>query len=407
MKGCGVMAKRSNGEGSWGKRVVKGNEYIVLTKTYAGKRKAFYGKTKAEVNKKVKEFELTNKIDMTKETQKMSYYNYCNNWLFNWRKKNLKEKTVDYYDTLLNNFLKDSTLGNMQTKALNNLDKASATRIFSDHIYSYKDRASKSTLDGLYTLLHQICKYGVNNDDFNYDFMTNVEKISEDTVKVKKIEKKALEFEQVMKLYEEMQRKNTHEFRINGAVGTYVYGVCAYALMFSCFTGMRWGEVSCLRWNDVDIDNACVVVSKQFVVVKDRDNNDGYITKETSVKSKDSNRTIPLCDQALEILEMVQERFQKTDTNLIFTSTGNPLSNKNANTTLDRMCQRAGLPHITSHELRHSFASVLLNEDEQNLYTVSKMLGHSSSEVTWKRYIHIFEKNKANTVNVFNKLNKK
>jgi len=70
------------------------------------------------------------------------------------------------------------------------------------------------------------------------------------------------------------------------------------------------------------------------------------------------------------------------------------------------MCRRAGLPHVTSHELRHSFASVLVNEDEQNLYTVSKLLGHSSSDVTWKRYIHVFEKNKANTVNIFNNLNK-
>lgn len=406
MKGCGVMAKRANGEGSWGKRVVKGNEYVVLTKSYAGKRKAFYGKTKAEVNKKVKGFELTNKIDFAKETQKMSYYNYCNNWLFNWRKKNLKEKTIDYYEMLLNNFLKNTRLGNMQIKAINSLDKAGVTRLFIEHLHSYKKNVSKSTLDGLYTLLHQICKFGVNNDDFNFDYMLNVEKITEDEVEVKKIVKKSLEFEQISLLYNEMQRKNTREFRINGSEGSYVYGICAYALLFSCFTGMRWGEVSCLKWSDVDLDNASIIVNKQFVVVKDRDNNE-YITKETSVKSKDSNRIIPLCDQALEILDMVQARFEKTGSNLIFTTTGNPLSNKNANVTLDRMCRRAGLPHITSHELRHSFASVLLNEDEQNLYTVSKLLGHSSSEVTWKRYIHIFEKNKANTVSVFNKLNNK
>lgn len=400
------MAKRMNGEGSWGKKVIKGNEYVVLTKTYSGKRKAFYGKTKSEVNKKVKEFELTNKVDCSKLTQKMSYYIYCSNWLFNWRKKTIKEKTVDYYETLLNNFLKDTPLGNMQVKTLNSLDKAGATRLFSQHIYSYKNKASKSTLDGVYTLLHQICKYGLNNDDFNFDFMVNVDKITEEMVEVKRVQKRALEFDQITKLFEEMKRKNTTEFRINGAVGSYVYGVCAYALMFSCFTGLRWGEVSCLKWSDVDIENALVVVNKQFIVVKDRNTNK-YITKESSVKSKDSNRIIPLCDQALEILDMTKDRFELNENNLIFSTTGSPLSNKNANTTLDRMCRRAGLPHITSHELRHSFASVLLNEDEQNLYTVSKLLGHSSSEVTWKRYIHIFEKNKANTVSVFNKLNNK
>ena len=395
------MGRRMNGEGSWGKKTINGTEYVVLTKSYNGKRKSFYGKTKSEANKKMKEYELKNKIIPERSTQKMSYYSYCSNWLFNWRKKNLKEKTIDYYESLLENFLKDTKLGNMQIKAINTMDKASVTRLFTEHIHGYD--AAKSTLDGLYSMLHQVCKYGYANDDFSYDLMINVEKVREETVVTKKVEKKALEYEQVAILFNEMKRKNTPEFRINGAVGTYVYGICAYALLFSCFTGLRWGEVSCLRWKDIDYDNASIVVNKQFIVVKDRKNG-GYVTKETTVKSKDSNRIIPLCDQALEILDMTKERFGSGDDKLIFSNTKNPLSNKNANATLDRMCKRAGLPHITSHELRHSFASVLLNEDEQNLYTVSKLLGHSSSDVTWKRYIHIFEKNKANTVNVFSKL---
>lgn len=397
------MGRRMNGEGSWGTKTINGIEYVVLTKSYSGKRKAFYGKTKSEANKKMKAYELKNKIMPEQDVQKMSYYTYCSNWLFNWRKKNLKEKTIDYYESLLENLLKDTKLGNTQIKALKSMDKSSVTRLFTDHIYGYTSSKSKSTLDGLHSMLHQICKYGYANDDFSYDLMMNVEKVQEETVVKKKIEKKALEYEQIATLFEEMKRKNTAEFRINGAVGTYVYGVCAYALLFSCFTGLRWGEVSCLRWEDIDYDNASIVVNKQFIVVKDRDNK-GYKTKESTPKSKDSNRIIPLCDQALEILDMTKERFGYSDDKLVFSNTKNPLNNKNANTTLARMCKRAGLPHITSHELRHSFASVLLNEDEQNLYTVSKLLGHSSADVTWKRYIHIFEKSKANTINVFSKL---
>lgn len=397
------MGRRMNGEGSWGKKVVNGIDYTVLTKSYNGKRKSFYGKTKTEVNKKMKEYELKNKLIPEQDNQKMDFYNYSYNWLFNWRKKNIKERTVDYYESLLNNFLKDTKLGCTQIKAINNMNKASVTRMFTDHIYCFK--ASKSTLDGLHSMLHQICKYGYTNEDFSYDFMENVEKIQEEDVATKKIVKKALEYNQIEILFNEMKRKNTHEFRINGAVGTYVYGICSYALLFSCFTGLRWGEVSCLRWKDIDYENVSIVVNKQFIVVKDRENG-GYKTKESSVKSKDSNRIVPLCDQALEILDMTRERFGDGDDKLIFSNSIKPLSNKNANATLDRMCRRAGLPHVTSHELRHSFASVLLNEDEQNLYTVSKLLGHSSSDVTWKRYIHVFEKNKANTVNIFNNLNK-
>lgn len=62
------------------------------------------------------------------------------------------------------------------------------------------------------------------------------------------------------------------------------------------------------------------------------------------------------------------------------------------------------MPIISPHVLRHSFASILLNEDEKNLYTVSDLLGHSSTDVTYKKYIDIFEKNKINAVKIFDGL---
>lgn len=68
------------------------------------------------------------------------------------------------------------------------------------------------------------------------------------------------------------------------------------------------------------------------------------------------------------------------------------------------MCKRAEVPIISPHVLRHSFASILLNEDEKNLYTVSDLLGHSSTDVTYKKYIDIFEKNKINAVKIFDGL---
>lgn len=81
------MGRRMNGEGSWGKKVVNGIDYTVLTKSYNGKRKSFYGKTKTEVNKKMKEYELKNKLIPEQDNQKMDFYNYSYNWLFNWRKR--------------------------------------------------------------------------------------------------------------------------------------------------------------------------------------------------------------------------------------------------------------------------------------------------------------------------------
>ena len=78
-----------------------------------------------------------------------------------------------------------------------------------------------------------------------------------------------------------------------------------------------------------------------------------------------------------------------------------------ANRLLKAMCTRAGVPLATPHSLRHSFASILLNEDEKSLYAVSEMMGHSSPDVTYKKYIDIFEKKKIETMDMFNNLKKK
>ena len=51
------MAKRMNGEGSWGTKMIKGKKYYRYSKTYPEGRKDFYGKTKKEVDEKVIKYE--------------------------------------------------------------------------------------------------------------------------------------------------------------------------------------------------------------------------------------------------------------------------------------------------------------------------------------------------------------
>jgi len=175
---------------------------------------------------------------------------------------------------------------------------------------------------------------------------------------------------------------------------------------------LRWGEVSRLEWQDIHQDGEVwyFKVDKQYITIKNRDENSSekYITISDKPKSEKSERYIPLCDEAKEILRLVAERFPQhhKDDHLIFSTTNNPYSSSTANRLLKAMCIRAKIPVVTPHALRHSFASILLNEDGKNLYAVSDLLGHSSSDVTYKRYIDIFEKNKINTINIFKNLNK-
>lgn len=402
--------KRGNGEGTWYTQITKGKKYYVFRIPINGKRKTFTGKTKKEAQEKYKAYISTSHIETEKSND--SFYSYCHDWLFKYKKEKVKIRTFDYYDFIIENFIKNTKLGNMKIQQLNDKNNKETVKLFTDHIDSYLDK-SKSTLDGLHTVLNQVCKYGVTYQDFVRNFMIGVDKVSEKQVGTKKKEIEALDYNEVMRLWKEMLRKNEEGDVVNGKIGNYVYGIGAYALLFCCFTGLRWGEVSRLEWRDIQKDGDVwyFKVDKQYVTIKNRDENSSekYITISDKPKSEKSERYIPLCDEAKKILCLVAERFPQyhKDNHLIFSTTNNPYSASTANRLLKAMCIRAKIPVVTPHALRHSFASILLNEDEKNLYAVSDLLGHSSSDVTYKRYIDIFEKNKMNTVNLFSKIKKK
>lgn len=401
------MGRRSNGEGGWSTAIIHNTKYNVFSIHIDGKRKAFYGKTKKEALEKYKNYK--SKPQVEKNYQSYSFYEYSRKWLDEFKKNKIKPKTFDYYDAMIENYIKGTALGQTTIKRLNTMSNKDCRRLFQNHINKFLDK-SKSTLDGLHTVLSQVSKYGVEYEDFTHNFMTGVDKAKEKEVKTKKREIIPLEYEDVIKLWNEMLRKNTVEERVNGKIGNYVYGIGAYALLFCCFTGLRWGEVTCLRWEDIQEENGHYFfrVDKQFIIIKNRDENldRSYITIQDTPKSEKSNRLIPLSKKAKEILDMVKDRFPqhyKPD-HLIFSTTNNPYNPSTANRLLKAMCIRAGIPKVSPHTLRHSFASILLNEDEKNLYTVSDLLGHSSPDVTYKRYIDIFEKNKINAVNIFDNL---
>ena len=103
--------KRENGEGSWGTKTIKGIKYYRFSKIFYGKIKDFYGKTKAEVNKKVKEYaSLLNTSTSDSSIQLKSFYGYCHDWLYYQKKDTIAPKTFDSYDMVLNQILKPSEI---------------------------------------------------------------------------------------------------------------------------------------------------------------------------------------------------------------------------------------------------------------------------------------------------------
>ena len=102
------MARRKIGEGSWGKKIIKGIEYEYYRKSYNGKMKYFYGKSQKEIKAKIKTYEKTINLNSEKTIRKMSFYDYATKWLTEEKKDNLALKTYDNYENYINNQLKNS-----------------------------------------------------------------------------------------------------------------------------------------------------------------------------------------------------------------------------------------------------------------------------------------------------------
>lgn len=140
--------------------------------------------------------------------------------------------------------------------------------------------------------------------------------------------------------------------------------VCNLAL-FLLATGARSNEARQAKWEDIDVENRLWQIP-------------AAVSKSKKV------RNVPLNDAALDVLSAV-------DTEMAFTHVF-----ANPNTAEPYVCVKkawtrlraaAGLPKLRLHDLRHQYASMLVNTG-RSLYEVQQILGHSDPKVT-TRYAHL------------------
>ena len=144
-------------------------------------------------------------------------------------------------------------------------------------------------------------------------------------------------------------------------------------------TGLRRGELLGLKWQDIDWKNGIIKVRRQVARV------DGHIV-EAPLKTKNSYRAVSISPQAIEVL---QEQKRKTNDTYVFPSpNGGPISPDSVNNMLKRVLERAGIPKVRFHDLRHTFATIAL-QNGVDIKTVSGMLGHFSAGFTLDTYAHV------------------
>ena len=145
-------------------------------------------------------------------------------------------------------------------------------------------------------------------------------------------------------------------------------------------TGLRRGELLGLKWSDIDLEKGDLRVQRQIGRI------DGKII-EMPLKTKNAYRTLPLSADAINVLKI--QKCKVGNSEWVFPSpTGGPMSPDSVLHMLHRVLKRAGLPKVRFHDLRHTFATLAL-QNGVDIKTVSGMLGHFSAGFTLDTYAHV------------------
>lgn len=151
--------------------------------------------------------------------------------------------------------------------------------------------------------------------------------------------------------------------------------------MAAVLTGMREGELLGLQWGDIDWLNSQIHVRRTY--------NHGRFYEP---KSKTSRRKIDLAPELVHELKLWRVACPPGDLDLVFpTEKGTP---EDATNMVRRRflpaLRRAKLPKIRFHNLRHTYASLLIAQGEHPKY-IQSQLGHSSINVTMDIYGHLMD----------------
>ena len=137
-----------------------------------------------------------------------------------------------------------------------------------------------------------------------------------------------------------------------------------------------------LRWDDLDIQQRTISVSKQYVR-----NPDGSL-ELTQPKTENSVRLVSIPQTAVDLL--IQEHSKHPDSPYMFPSplTGEMYHPDSVVNLHKKILMDAGLEHLRFHDLRHTFATMAL-QNGVDVKTVSSMLGHYSAGFTLDTYAHV------------------
>ena len=363
-----MAKKRANGEGNIRKRKDGRWEgrYTAGYDPKTGKRliKNVLGKTQAEVKEKLKKaLEECQGIEARKSEDEYTVTSWLRTWYELYAKPNVRTATANRYQLIIEHYTVPR-IGNIKLKKLTtrHLQKLYKELLEGGRIHIGKNQdkgLSTTTVHSVHLMLHCALDRAVKEQLIPRN-------PCEDCIvpKPRKLDMKILTPEHMKAYLEAAERRGLLPM-----------------FYLELVSGLRKGELVALRWNDVDIQQRTISVSKQYV------RNPNGSLELTWPKTENSVRLVSIPQTAVELL--IQEHAKHPDSPYLFPSplTGEMYHPDSVVNLHKKILKDAGLEHLRFHDLRHTFATTAL-QNGVDVKTVSSMLGHFDAGFTLRTYTH-------------------
>lgn len=376
--------KRKPGEGSisWS----ESRQRYVVAVTVDGK----------QIKKEVKEEkdavkilqELRRKYGLIRYNGAISLEDWYEEWLFEVKAQSVRPRTVASHLGILNNHVKPYPIAKM---AISEITKMDVTKYFNKLV---KDGRSKQRLE---TIRVRLTTCLSEAEEF-------IEKNPMKGLKLPSApdnsRKYSLDEEEVAILQENVFSAKEQELLLSSLGSNWISDPLIH---FILGTGLRIGEALALTRMDYDGSSIMVRKSLQREPIYVDHAIDHYDLVMAEVKTTNAVRKIPLplkmivlLDKRIKEINQMEQPYK--DQSLLFPDEmGSPMDDKRPLRRLKALERELGLPGVTIHGLRHSYATRLLELGEP-IQSISKLLGHSSIELTQSVYAHVMESMKIKTV---------
>ncbi len=286
---------------------------------------------------------------------------HLHSWLDGYVRTNCSERTLDGYRSIIEQHLIPA-IGQIQLKQLN----PQAIQNYYSHAC---EELSARTVHHQHRVLSQSLKYAMRQGYLG----RNPAELVDPPKPIKK-QMRALE-------------PNEAKILLEVAQGSYYYPIIYTALS----SGLRQAELLGLRWRDVDLDYMTISVNQ---VLYKRRGICQFKTPKTNTSRRSVNMTPKLAIYLREYRESRRTLYKRIlrpfelDTLVFSTIGGQPIDPAVLGHNFHVVAVKAGLGNVRFHDLRHSFASLMLKQGVSPK-VISSALGHASVAFTMDTYSHI------------------